>query len=110
MGTPAFMAPEQLSGGVIDRRTDVYAVGCLAYDLLTARHLFRAKSLFELVQEKLSMVLPPAEEIGTGVSPDLYEFLEGALRVKPEERPSSLVPLLGWAAKCVPPDVNGPMD
>ena len=39
---PAFMSPEQLSGGSVDRRTDVYALGCLAYDLLMGRHLFWA--------------------------------------------------------------------
>jgi hypothetical protein len=109
MGTPAFMAPEQLAGGPVDRRTDVYALGCLAYDLLTGRHLFGAKSLFELVQEKLTMELPPAHEIGTGVSSDLYQFLKDALQVDPNRRPTSLAPLVGWAAKCIPPDLNGPM-
>ncbi len=102
MGTPAFMAPEQLSGRLIDRRTDIYAVGCLAYDLLTGRHLFRAKSLFELVQEKLTMELPPARDIGTGVSPELYAFLQGALRVNPDERPASLASIVSWAARLPP--------
>ena len=51
------------------------------------------------------MTLPPAAEIGNGVGAELYEFMQGALRVKPDERPSSLAPLVGWAAQ-----VNGPMD
>ena len=109
MGTPAFMAPEQLSGGLIDRRTDVYALGCLAYDLLTGRHLFGGKSLFELAQQKLSMELPPAAEVGN-ISPELYEFLQGALRVNPDERPASLASIVGWADKCTLSDINGPMD
>jgi len=103
MGTPAFMAPEQLSGGPLDRRTDVYALGCLAYDLLTGRHLFGGTNFFDLVQEKLTMRLPPAAEIGDGVSTELYEFLQSALRVKPDERPASVAPLVAWATKCDPP-------
>ena len=103
MGTPAFMAPEQLSGGLLDGRTDVYALGCLAYDLLTGRHLFNATSLFELAQQKLTLQLPPAAEIGEGISTELYAFLQGALRVKPDERPASAAPLVGWAARCDPP-------
>jgi serine/threonine protein kinase len=103
MGTPAFMAPEQLSGGLLDRRTDVYALGCLAYDLLTGRHLFGSTNFFELAQEKLTKRLPPAAEIGEGVSTELYEFLQGALRVRPDERPPSTAPLVQWAARCDPP-------
>ena len=103
MGTPVYMAPEQLSGGMLDRRTDVYALGCLAYELLTGHHLFRATTIFELVQEKLTAQLPPAAEVGEGVSTDLYEFMQGALRVKPDERPASARPLVAWAARCDPP-------
>jgi hypothetical protein len=101
-GTPAFMAPEQLSGGMVDRRTDVYAVGCLAYELLTGRHLFKATNIFDLAQEKLTMLLPPASEIGDGISAELYAFMQAALRVSPAERPASTAPLVKWAARCDP--------
>jgi hypothetical protein len=103
MGTPAFMAPEQLSDGPLDPRTDVYALGCLAYGLLTGRRLFKATSLVDLLQEKLTMQLPPAREIGEGLSAELYEFLQGALRVAPGERLASVAPLVAWADRCDPP-------
>ena len=103
MGTPAFMAPEQLSGGKIDRRTDVYAMGCLAYELLTGHRLFRATNFFELVRAKLTMRLPAAEAIGSGISTELHAFLQAALRADTDERPSSLAPLVEWAATCDPP-------
>lgn len=103
LGTPAFMAPEQLAGGPLDRRTDIYALACLAYELLTGRHLFTAKNLHELARQKLRMQLPPAADIGEGIGTDLHEFLQSALRGNPEERPASLAPLVAWAARCDPP-------
>jgi hypothetical protein len=99
MGTPAFMAPEQLMGGPLDRRTDLYALACLVYELLTGRHLFKAKKLYELADEKQALQLPPAAEIGGGISADLYEFLRDALRVNPDERPASAAAFVGWAAR-----------
>ena len=90
-------------GGPLDRRTDVYALACLAYDLLTGQRLFRSTSVYELVHQKLTLRLPPAVEIGDGVSAELYEFLQSALRAEPDERPASVAPLLGWAARCEPP-------
>lgn len=103
MGTPAFMAPEQMAGGPLDRRTDIYALACLAYELLTGHHLFKAQNLDELAQQKQTMSLPPAVEIGDGISAELFEFLQSALRVMPDERPASLAPLVAWAARCDPP-------
>jgi hypothetical protein len=102
LGTPAFMAPEQLMGGPLDRRTDVYALACLAYELLTGTHLFRAKSIRELTGQKLTLQPPPAAEIGDGISDELYAFLQEALRVNPDERPASVAALVKWAAPCAP--------
>jgi CRP-like cAMP-binding protein len=106
MGTPAFMAPEQLARGPLDRRTDVYALGCLAYELLSGSALFVATDLFGLVQEKAALQLPPAASIGEGVSEELYEFLRAAVRVNPNDRPSSTAALVKWAAPCEPPPVE----
>jgi serine/threonine protein kinase len=97
------MAPEQLTGGPLDSRTDIYAFACLAYDLLTDCHLFRARSISALLQQKLTRQLPPAAEIGEGISTELHEFLQRALRVNPDERPGSAAALVPWAARCDPP-------
>lgn len=103
MGTPAYMAPEQLGRGHLDRRTDVYALACLAFELLSGTRLFAATDLFAIIQEKASRRLPPAAEIGDGVSEELYEFLQGALQLNPDDRPPSAAPLVTWAAPCDPP-------
>jgi serine/threonine protein kinase len=102
LGTPAFMAPEQLSGGSVDGRADVYALGCLVYELLTGQPLFRATNLLDLIQQKLAPQLPALDGMGP-ISSDVREFLRSALRVIPAERPSSLARIVRWAARCEPP-------
>ena len=106
LGTPGFMAPEQFAGGVVDRRADVYSLGVLAYELLTGRHLFETGNLLELALAKVTLKLPPASAIGEGISAELYEFIETALRVSVDERPRSLEQVARWAAPCEPPPEN----
>ena len=106
LGTPAYMAPEQMSGRPVDRRADVYALACLAYQLLTGSRLFAGTSFFDLVQEKLTLGLPSASGIGDGISAELYDFLQAALKVNPDERLPSTASLVAWASRCDPPPAD----
>jgi hypothetical protein len=102
LGTPAYMAPEQLGRGQLDRRTDVYAVACVAYELLSGTRLFPATDFLELVEAKAALQLPPAAAIGDGISDELHAFMVSALRRNPADRPSSIEGLVPWAAPCDP--------
>jgi serine/threonine protein kinase len=98
LGTPAFMAPEQWSHRPVSPKTDIYALGCVIFELLTGRTLFPKKDLFDLMQDKFTARLPPAADIGSGVSAELYDFMQAAVRPNPDDRPGSLAMLAEWAA------------
>jgi hypothetical protein len=75
MGTPAYMAPEQVRAGEIDRRADLYSVGVVLYRLVTGRLPFKADTAFAMIQSQLSDPPTPLRE----VRPDLPEWLEVVL-------------------------------
>jgi tRNA A-37 threonylcarbamoyl transferase component Bud32 len=107
IGTPAYMAPEAILGQVdIDRRVDVYAVGCVAYFLLTGELVFRAanrmKVLMQHVQEE---PMPPSHRSELQIPPEVDEFVLACLRKDPMRRPSSAEELLQMASACKTADV-----
>jgi serine/threonine-protein kinase len=59
MGTPGYMAPEQIRGEPVDIRADVYAVGAILYRLLAGVPPFEGDTTVELIQQQLSAVPPP---------------------------------------------------
>ena len=48
IGTPAYMSPEQIRAGEVDRRSDIWAFGCLLYEMLTGRRAFQGTTYIEL--------------------------------------------------------------
>jgi serine/threonine protein kinase len=62
-GTPHYMAPEQINGADFDGRLDMYALGCMAYELLVGHPPFLAEAVQELLQQQLYSVPPPLQQI-----------------------------------------------
>lgn len=70
VGTPAYMAPEAIQGGIMDGRTDLYSFGVMTYKILTGENPFAAKSLKDTLDNHLRVVAKPPTEL----NPDLPEY------------------------------------
>ena len=97
LGTPRYMAPEQLAFAPADYRVDVYGLAHVAYEALVGSSMVTASELGAIIEEKERFVLPPASRIGSGVSDEMHQFLHAGLRARAERRHVSLDRLAGWA-------------
>jgi serine/threonine-protein kinase len=86
VGTPSYVAPEQARGGRVDARSDLYAVGCLLYELAAGRPPFVAPTPMAIVAAHLREEPPPLASVAPGVSRKLAEVVHHALRKRPEDR------------------------
>jgi tRNA A-37 threonylcarbamoyl transferase component Bud32 len=92
LGTPEFMSPEQCTGEPVDARTDLYAVGVMAYQLLTGRLPFTGHPT-ELLLAHLQRLPPLAHEVRPSVPQALSRVLVRAMAKRPEHRFASAAEL-----------------
>ncbi len=94
LGTPAYMAPEQLKGGRIDQRTDVWALGILMYLMITGRLPFEADNFvsltFAIMEDNPTSMLSLRPE----ATPELERIVEKALAKQPDDRYAEVNDLL----------------
>jgi serine/threonine-protein kinase len=91
VGTPLYMSPEQWRPeGVIDHRADVYALGCVFFELLAGRPPFEHDDAWEIMQAHLNKPAPRIRGRAPAVPPQLDELLARMLAKAPEERPQSM--------------------
>jgi serine/threonine protein kinase len=88
VGTPAFMAPEQIEGRVTDERTDVWGVGALLYSMIAGQPAFTASDLLPLLRKVLEAP-PPYPRQAAGLDGRLWSILMNTMRKSPQERISS---------------------
>jgi serine/threonine-protein kinase len=90
-GTPAFIAPEQaLRNAPIDGRADIYALGCVAYWLLTGQQVFTADTpIGVLLQHVQSPPVPPSRRTTLPIPAALEDIVLTCLAKAPEDRPQS---------------------
>jgi len=93
-GTPAYMAPEMALGETVDGRADLYALGCVAYYLLTGRLVFDAENTFQMVAKHLHHeATPPSVRGGVEIPPELERVVLSCLAKDPEKRPRTAADL-----------------
>ena len=101
-GTPAYMAPEAIVGnGEVDRRADVYALGCVAYFLLTGELVFQADtSMKMLIQHVQTQPTPPSQRTELPVPRELDDLVMACLQKDPRLRPQDAGELFRMACRC----------
>jgi serine/threonine-protein kinase len=101
-GTPAYMAPEIIMGEAdVDRRADVYALGCVAYYLLTGCLVFEADtSMKMLLQHAHAQPVPPSQRTELPIPRELDELVLACLAKNPDDRPQCAEALFRMAVGC----------
>lgn len=79
MGTLKYMSPEQARGITIDRRTDIYSLGAVLYEMLAGREPFQGETTSDLIAEILKSDPPPLEGPAPNVYPQLQSILSKAM-------------------------------
>jgi non-specific serine/threonine protein kinase len=85
-GTPAYMAPEQLRGEPADPRTDIWSLGIVLYEMLTAKHPFARERASETINAVLRDSFPPPSTVVDGIPPLAERILQRSLSKDPRGR------------------------
>lgn len=85
-GKVAYMSPEQAAGRMVDRRTDVFALGTTLWEVTTDQRLFRAETEAETLERVATATVPNPTELVEGYPNDLWEVLRRALQRDPNAR------------------------
>ncbi|HSK03805.1 MAG TPA: serine/threonine-protein kinase [Kofleriaceae bacterium] len=85
-GKVAYMSPEQCLGHDVDRRSDIFCLGIVLYELVTVRRLFKGANDFLTMSSILHGVIPPPSELRPDLPPELEAIILKALALQPEDR------------------------
>ncbi|MFE2088864.1 protein kinase [Streptomyces sp. NPDC059460] len=86
MGTPQYLSPEQALGKAVDHRSDLYATGCLLYELLALRPPFTGETPLSVVYQHVQDIPVPPSEIMDAVPPELDGLVMRSLAKDPDDR------------------------
>ncbi len=102
-GTPAYMAPEIILGeNDVDRRADVYALGCVAYFLLTGQLVFEADTPMKMMLQHVQAIpLPPSQRTELPIPRALDDLVLSCLEKDPGKRPQDAGALFRLATECL---------
>lgn len=97
LGTPRYMAPEQLAGQDVDFRADIYAFGCVAYELVAGEPLFDGSLTAETLRQRLNSELPVRSQLPVELSDEYFELIRRCLAGDPATRSVNLEEISEWA-------------
>jgi alpha-tubulin suppressor-like RCC1 family protein/serine/threonine protein kinase len=86
LGTPAYMAPEQIDGGDLDARADLYSLGLVAWEMLIGRRAWTGDGLYAILYHQKHELPPDVRELREGVSDRLAEVIARAIEKRRDAR------------------------
>ncbi len=91
LGTPLYMSPEQCRGaGTVDHRADVYALGCVLFELCCGRPPFLGEGVGEIIGAHLHVAPPSPSSLGVSLAPDLEQLILRMISKAPADRPQTM--------------------
>lgn len=89
IGTPRYMSPEQASGETATEKSDIYSLGCVAYELIAGRPVFEGKSAMDLMASHLRDQPQPLSEVRPGIDREFASVVMRCLAKDPASRPTA---------------------
>jgi|GEM_PF-2163550 len=90
MGTVGYMSPEQIQGVQVDERSDIFALGCILYEVMGKRRAFQSDSAIDTMHKIMFSEPPSLPEINPAVSPEIMKIIGRCLMKNPEARYGSI--------------------
>src|SRR5687768_11959248 len=86
LGTPSYMSPEQARGSALDGRSDLFAVGCILYEMLAGKKAFRGDSITGLIFKIITEEPPHIHELDPDLPEEMVRIIARALAKAPDAR------------------------
>ncbi|TMF29283.1 MAG: hypothetical protein E6I30_13905, partial [Chloroflexi bacterium] len=99
IGTPGYMAPEQVMGHDVDKRADIYAMGALTFEMLTGRLPYVGANRMEVAYATVNTPIPSAVKLNANLPDELDQLLQKVLAKDPAQRPQTVRELLAQMAR-----------
>src|SRR5690606_25654513 len=109
VGTTRYMSPEQIKGGQVSPRSDLYALGCILHELVTGRHLFTSDNEFTLMQQHVTVAPTPVRQLRPDAPEALERLILDLLAKAPDQRPADAYAVYRRLLPLLPPPGADPL-
>jgi len=94
VGTPEYISPEQITGGDVDARCDLYSLGVVLYEALSGRQPFTGSTPVNILFQHIEATVPPLSSVAAGIPPAVNDLVMRAIARSPADRPANAQAML----------------